>query len=98
MNILQHCHSNYFVTKFAHDYTCNVLVSQLLQHQKEVSCFACASTEVEDLAHFFVNCRDFIGQFESVWSNLDAKIISSDSLDGGAIGEFIRNLKHQEML
>ena len=35
-------------------------------------------------------------QFESLWSNLDAEIISSNSLDGGAITEFIRNLKHQK--
>ena len=54
--------------------------------------------EVEDLNHFVAYCPNFKDQFESLWSNLDAKIISSNSLDGGAIAEFIRKFKHQERL
>ena len=55
-------------------------------------------TEVENLNHFVVNCPNFKDQFESLWSNLDTKIISSNSKDRGAIAEFTRNLKHQERL
>ena len=47
---------------------------------------------------FVVNCPNFKDQFESLWSALNAKIISSNSIDGGAIAEFIGNLKHQERL
>ena len=60
-------------------------------------CFICKS-EVEDLNHFVVNCSNFKDQFESLWSNLDAKIISSSFIDVGPIAKFIRNLNHQERL
>ena len=59
--------------------------------------FIC-KTEVEDLNHIVVNCPNFKDQFESLWSNLGTKIISSNFIDSGTIVEFIRNLKHQERL
>ena len=43
-----------------------------------------------------VYCPNCKGQFVSLWSNLDSKIICSSSLDEGAIPEFIKNLKPQE--
>ena len=54
--------------------------------------------KVEDLNHFVVNCPNFKDQFEFLWSDLDAKIISSNSIDGGAIAVLIRNLRDQERL
>ena len=60
-------------------------------------CFIC-KTELEDLNHFVANFPNFKDHFESLWSNSDGKIILSNSLDEGAIAEFIRNLKPQERL
>ena len=40
MNILQHCPSD-FVTETAPGYTCNILFSKSLQHQKGLWCFQC---------------------------------------------------------
>ena len=48
MNILQHCPSD-FVAESVPGYTCNILVSQALQHQKEV-CVASASKNVPRVA------------------------------------------------
>ena len=38
MNILQHCPSNFCCRIYPWPHTCNILVSQSLQHQKEVCC------------------------------------------------------------
>ena len=40
--------------------------------------------------HFVTNCPNLKDQFESICSNLDTKIMSSNSLDGRAIADFIR--------
>ena len=59
--------------------------------------FICKS-ETEDFYHFVVNCPNIREEFESLWSNLKNKVISSSPLDGSAVAGFISNLAPQERL
>ena len=51
---------------------------------------------VEGVSHFLVDCLSFKDNFESLWSNLRQKIISSNPSDGTQISHFISSLDIQQ--
>ena len=57
-------------------------------------CFICKEN-VEDVEHFFFDCREFKVNFESIWCNLRQKILTANPTDGAQIYDFISHLNKQ---
>ena len=53
-------------------------------------CFICKTRE-DNVGHFLLECRAFRDDFESIWSNLRQKIISTNPVDRVQISDFISN-------
>ena len=57
----------------------------------ESLCFVCKEAK-NDLYHFLFDWSVFRKNFDSLWSNLDAKASNSSPTDGSQISTFIKNL------
>ena len=57
-------------------------------------CFSCKES-IEGVSHFFFDCSKFKDNFESVWTNLNRKIMSSVSIDLAPMANFINSLDSQ---
>ena len=57
-------------------------------------CFICEK-DIENTCHFFLDCPQFKGNFDSVWLSLQLKITRSNPTDGSQRSNFIKNLNRQ---
>ena len=57
-------------------------------------CFICKD-DIENLDHFLLDCPQFKENFDSIWRNLELKIIRSNPIDGIQISNFIKKLDRQ---
>ena len=48
--------------------------------------------------HFLLDCPQFKENFDSIWSNLDLKIMRSNPTDGIQIADFIKGLNRQHII
>ena len=48
--------------------------------------------EVEDCSHFFLCCETFKANFNSLWKNLNSKVLLLNPTDGTLICSFLNNL------
>ena len=60
-------------------------------------CLFCKNS-VEDVSHFLSDCSSFRNNFESLWSNLNQKIIACNPSDGTQISHFISSLDRQQKI
>ena len=62
-------------------------------------CFICKE-DIENTDHFLLDCPQFKENFDSIWRNLDLKIMRSNPTDGIQIANFIKelNCQHKIML
>ena len=56
--------------------------------------FTCKQDK-ENTCHFVLDCPQFKENFDSVWRNLELKILRSNTTDGIQIANFIKSLNHQ---
>ena len=70
-----------------------------LLFKTEVSlCFICKEN-TETVYHHFIECSSFRGNYNSLWSNLKAKIINFNQTDGITMSDFITSLDpHKKVL
>ena len=66
-----------------------------LSNTDSAHCFSCKES-IEDVSHFFFDCSELKDNFESVWANLNRKILSSNSTDRAQIANFINCLDRQQ--
>ena len=57
-------------------------------------CYICKKDK-EDVGHFLCDCGSFKENFDSIWSNLNLKVLSSNPTDGVQIANFIASLGRQ---
>ena len=67
----------------------------LLSNTNGAHCFFCKES-TEDVSHFLFDCSEFKDNFESVWANLNRKIMSSPFIDRAQIANFIKSLDKQQ--
>ena len=53
---------------------------------------------IESTDHFLLDCPQFKENFDSIWRNLDLKIIRSNSTDGPQFADFINGLNRQHKI
>ena len=68
-----------------------------LRNTKDALCFIC-KVDIENIQHFLLDCSHFKENFDSLWHNLELKIINSSSTDGVQIVNFINNLDRQNKI
>ena len=69
----------------------------LLKDTKGTLCFICKE-DIENTDHFFFDCPQFKESFDSIWRNLDLKIMKSNPTDGIQIANFINRLNGQHKI
>ena len=57
-------------------------------------CFICKE-DIENTDHFLLDCPQFKENFDSIWRNLDRKVMRSNPTDGIQIADFIKGLNCQ---
>ena len=57
-------------------------------------CFICKK-DIENKDHFLLDCPQFEENVDSIWRNLDLKIMRSNPTDGIQIANFIKGLSRQ---
>ena len=57
-------------------------------------CYICKKDK-EDVGHFLCDCASFKENFDSIWSSLNLKVLSSNPTDGVQIANFIASLDRQ---
>ena len=67
-----------------------------LKDTKGTLCFICK--DIENTDHFLLDCPQFKENFDSIWRNLDLKIMRSNLTDGMQITNFIKGLNHQHKI
>ena len=65
-----------------------------LKDTEGILCFICKE-DIENLDHFSLDCAQFKENFDSIWRNLELKIIRSNPTDGIQIANLIKNLDRQ---
>ena len=60
-------------------------------------CFICKE-DIENTYHFLLDCPQFEENFDSIWRDLDLKIMSSNPKDGIQIANFIKGLNRQHKI
>ena len=60
-------------------------------------CFICKE-DIESTDHFLLDCPQFKENFDSIWCNLDLKIMTSTPKDGIQIANFIKELNRQNKI
>ena len=60
-------------------------------------CFICKE-DIENTDHFLLDCPEFKESFDSIWRNLDLKIMRSNPTDGIQIANFIKGLNRQHKI
>ena len=58
-------------------------------------CFLC-KVDIETVSHFLLDCDNFREHFDSLWTNMTAKVTKFNDIDGGQISEFIAKLNHNQ--
>ena len=66
-----------------------------LSNTDGANCFFCKKS-IEDVSNFFFDCSEFKANFESVWANLNPKVMSSNSIDGAQIPNSINSLDREQ--
>ena len=66
-----------------------------LSNTAGVHCFSCKDS-IENVIHFFFDFLELQDSFESVWAELNRKILSSNYIDGTQIPNFINSLDIQQ--
>ena len=59
--------------------------------------FFCKNS-VENVSHFLSDCSSFRDNFESLWSNLNQKLIACNPSDGTQISHFISSLDRRQKI
>ena len=49
--------------------------------------------DIKNTVHFLLDCPRFKENFDSIWHNLDLKIMRSNLMDGIQVTNFIKGLK-----
>ena len=62
---------------------------------EDALCFMCKESE-DNVGHFLLEFQALGDNFESIWSNLKQKIISTNPADGVQISDFISNSDQQQ--
>ena len=60
-------------------------------------CFICEE-DIENTDHFLIDCPLCKENFDSIWRNLDLKIMRSNPTDGIQIANFIKGLNRQHKI
>ena len=60
-------------------------------------CFICKE-DIENTDHFLLHCPQFKENFDSIWRNLDLKVMRSNPTDGIQIANFIKGLNRQHKI
>ena len=60
-------------------------------------CFICKEG-IENTDHFLLDCPQFKENFDSIWHNLDLKIMRPNPTDGIQIANFIKGLNRQHKI
>ena len=62
-----------------------------------VLCLLCKES-VEDVSHFLLDCPNFRDNRESLWSNLNQKVIACNPSDGTQISHFFNSLDREQKI
>ena len=54
--------------------------------------------DIENTDHFLLDCPQFKENFDSIWRNLDQKLMRSNPTDGTQISDFIKGLNRQHKM
>ena len=68
-----------------------------LKDTESALCFICKE-DIENADHFLLDCPHFKENFDSIWRNLDLKIMRSNLTDGIQIANFIKGLNRQHKI
>ena len=60
-------------------------------------CLLCKES-VEDVSHFLLDCPYFRDNYESLWSNLNQKVIACNPSDGMQISHFFNSLDREQKI
>ena len=60
-------------------------------------CILCKE-RVEDVSHFLLDCHNFRGNHESLWSNLSQKVTTCNPSDGSQISQFCSNMDREQKI
>ena len=60
-------------------------------------CFLCKES-IEDVSHFLLDCPNFRDNCESLWSNLNQKVITCNQSDGTQISHFFGSLHREQKI
>ena len=68
------------------------------QKDTEGALFFSCKEDIENTNHFLLDCPQFKENFDSIWLNLDLKIMRSNPTDGTQIADFIKGLNGQQKI
>ena len=68
-----------------------------LKHTEGALCFICRE-DFENTEHFLLDCPQLEENFDSIWRNLDLKIMRTNPTDGIQIANFIKGLIRQHKI